>query len=182
MPVCARRRGSGSRAGGWIGSGFHRLRHPSQTRTILRARCWSPNRTDRLDQLLGDDQAPGHSAANAAGRSLGTGDHDRRPFKTTEVVRRRAELTVYRFHHTSLVDGGKVIGAGEWIVRKGKLWKISQFSHLRVAGPRGLGGYIEGRPKRVPGAYAELADRHRAQFASGSARLLDPLHDRARSG
>ena len=24
-----------------------------------------------------------------------------------------------------MVDGGKVIGAGEWIVRKGKLWKIS---------------------------------------------------------
>jgi hypothetical protein len=30
-----------------------------------------------------------------------------------------------RFHHSSMVDGGKVIGAGEWIVRKGKLWKIS---------------------------------------------------------
>jgi hypothetical protein len=78
-----------------------------------------------MDQLLGDDGAPGHSAANAAGRSLGTGDHDKRPFKTTEVVRRRADLTVYRFHHTSLVDGGKVIGVGEWIVRKGKLWKIN---------------------------------------------------------
>jgi hypothetical protein len=30
-----------------------------------------------------------------------------------------------RFHHSSMVDGGDVIGAGEWIVRKGKLWKIS---------------------------------------------------------
>jgi hypothetical protein len=30
-----------------------------------------------------------------------------------------------RFHHSSMVDGGKVIGAGEWIVRKGKLWKVS---------------------------------------------------------
>ncbi len=84
-----------------------------------------------MDQLLGDDGAPGHSAANAAGRSLGTGDHDKRPFKTTEVVRRRADLTVYRFHHTSLVDGGKVIGAGEWIVRKGKLW--NQWQPVRSA-------------------------------------------------
>jgi hypothetical protein len=32
---------------------------------------------------------------------------------------------VHGFHHSSMVDGGKVIGAGEWIVRKGKLWKIS---------------------------------------------------------
>jgi hypothetical protein len=30
-----------------------------------------------------------------------------------------------RFHHSSMVGGGDVIGAGEWIVRKGKLWKIS---------------------------------------------------------
>jgi hypothetical protein len=30
-----------------------------------------------------------------------------------------------RFHHSSMVNGGDVIGAGEWIVRKGKLWKIS---------------------------------------------------------
>jgi len=30
-----------------------------------------------------------------------------------------------RFHHSSMVGGGEVIGAGEWIVRKGKLWKIS---------------------------------------------------------
>ena len=31
----------------------------------------------------------------------------------------------HRFHHSSMVDGGDVIGAGEWIVKKGKLWKIS---------------------------------------------------------
>jgi hypothetical protein len=31
----------------------------------------------------------------------------------------------HRFHHSSMVNGGDVIGAGEWIVRKGKLWKIS---------------------------------------------------------
>jgi hypothetical protein len=32
---------------------------------------------------------------------------------------------VDRFHHSSMVNGTDVIGAGEWIVRKGKLWKIS---------------------------------------------------------
>jgi len=32
---------------------------------------------------------------------------------------------VHRFHHSSLVGGGEVIGAGEWIVEKGKLMKIS---------------------------------------------------------
>jgi hypothetical protein len=30
-----------------------------------------------------------------------------------------------RFHHSSLVAGSKVMGSGDWIVRKGKLWKIS---------------------------------------------------------
>ena len=32
---------------------------------------------------------------------------------------------LHRFHHSSLVAGDDVIGAGEWIVRKGKLRKIS---------------------------------------------------------
>jgi len=32
---------------------------------------------------------------------------------------------VHRFHHSSMVDGGEVIGAGDWIVHKGKLWKVS---------------------------------------------------------
>ena len=37
-----------------------------------------------------------------------------------------------RFHHSSLVAGSTVIGAGEWIVRQGKLWKISANSgHYR---------------------------------------------------
>ena len=78
----------------------------------------SLNRTDRMDQLLGDDGAPGHSAhTNAAGRSLGTGDHDKRPATNNgSCPSPLRDLTVYRFHHTSLVDGGKVIGAGEWIV------------------------------------------------------------------
>jgi hypothetical protein len=32
---------------------------------------------------------------------------------------------MHRFHHSSLVAGDDVIGAGEWIVKKGKLRKIS---------------------------------------------------------
>jgi len=32
---------------------------------------------------------------------------------------------VHKFHHSTMVDGGTVIGAGEWIVREGKLWKVS---------------------------------------------------------
>jgi hypothetical protein len=31
----------------------------------------------------------------------------------------------FRFHHSSLAGDGEVIGAGEWIVKKGKLLKIS---------------------------------------------------------
>lgn len=39
---------------------------------------------------------------------------------------------VHRFHHSSFTAGGAVIGAGEWIVRNGKLWKISPNSgHYR---------------------------------------------------
>jgi hypothetical protein len=39
-----------------------------------------------------------------------------------------------RFHHTSVVAGGDVVGAGEWIVRNGKLWKISANSgHYRLS-------------------------------------------------
>ena len=37
-----------------------------------------------------------------------------------------------RFHHSSLVAGDDVIGAGEWIVRDGKLCKVSANSgHYR---------------------------------------------------
>lgn len=39
---------------------------------------------------------------------------------------------VHRFHHSSFTAGGSVIGAGEWIIRNGKLWKISPNSgHYR---------------------------------------------------
>lgn len=30
-----------------------------------------------------------------------------------------------KFHHSSLSKGGKVVGAGEWIVEDGKLKKVS---------------------------------------------------------
>ena len=41
----------------------------------------------------------------------------------------------HRFHHTSMVAGGDVIGAGEWIVRKGKLWKVMARTAATI-GPR----------------------------------------------